>query len=107
MENGPPAGRPLRRNEVLVASLTDLLARAVRGEIQDSVTVTIGPGGLTEHACCILNSEEVPRMVGELSIMEQALRTIVVNQRAEAAQREMSGRPRVLVPTPPRQRFDG
>jgi len=98
MTNGKGYEQQSRRNQVLIASLEAMLGRAQRGELVNAIMVAIGAGGVVEHACCVPDGDEIPRLVGELAIMGQALRTIVVNQRAEAAQREALRRPHIIGP---------
>jgi len=98
MTNGKGYEQQSRRNQVLIASLEAMLERAQRGELVNAIMVAIGAGGVVEHACCVPDGDEIPRLVGELAIMGQALRTIVVNQRAEAAQREALRRPHIIGP---------
>lgn len=69
-------------NTALINSLRELLKHAQNGTLSDGVFIGFGPEGY-RHDFHVREPEDIPRMIGEVSLLLNSLSNIVLRGRAE------------------------
>jgi hypothetical protein len=68
-------------NSQLVTTLTDLLKRAEEGTITDGAFITQGKKTY-RHFFSVLNPDDLPRMLGEITLMLASMEYMIIKGRA-------------------------